>query len=225
MFNNNNKLTYDGEINLILGPMFSSKTSELIRRYKRHKLAGKKCLMVKYSKDNRYDNSAVVSHDNIKVTATPCEYLFEIDDIVQDYKVICIDEIQFYKDGHILCDVWAQQGKIVECSGLNGTFNRTPWPVVSKLLALANNIIFMKAVCEETSRDAIYSQINITVKAGQTEVIGGADKYSPVDRQTYFKNKNYFNDDMFKELTEILTQSNKFTNIITRDKVEINNSK
>jgi thymidine kinase len=57
--------------------------------------------MIKYKNDNRYDSEMVVTHDNIKANAFVCEYLYEADDIIKDYTVICIDEVQFYKDANI----------------------------------------------------------------------------------------------------------------------------
>ena len=99
-----NELYYTGQINLILGSMFSGKTSELVRRYNRHTIGGRKCLMIKFKRDTRYDDEAVVTHDKIKIKAFVCEYLYEADDEVVNYDVICIDELQFYKDAHIMCD-------------------------------------------------------------------------------------------------------------------------
>ena len=178
--------TYSGSINLILGPMFSSKTSELIRQYKRNILGGKKCIMIKYANDTRYSKNEVITHDGISVTAFNCKKLEEVDKIVFDYDVICIDEIQFYSDGDIYCDKWANMGKNVYACGLNGTFKRTEFPVISKLLPLVENIIFLKAVCKENGNDAVYSKLNMDITNDNIEIIGGSEKYSAVDRKTFF---------------------------------------
>lgn len=184
-----NNFTYIGKINLIIGPMFSEKTSQLIRRYKRYTIGGKKCLMVKYKGDTRYDNQMVVTHDNNKVEAVLCEYLCEVDELVNDYDVICVDEVQFYKDADILCDKWACQGKIIEACGLNGTFNRTPFDIISKLVPLVDSITYLTAICKETGGDAIFSKLIINDNTGTTEIIGGSDKYISVDRKTYFESQ------------------------------------
>jgi thymidine kinase len=173
--------------------MFSGKTSELIRRYNRYKIGGKKCLMIKYKNDDRYDSEMVVTHDNIKVNAIVCEYLYEADNQIHKYDVICIDEVQFYKDANIFCDKWANDGKIVEACGLNGTFNRTPFPMISLLLPLAEDIVFFKAICRETGEDAVYSKLNMDLDSSNennTEIIGGSEKYDSVDRKTFFENKS-----------------------------------
>ena len=204
------KLEYNGSFNLILGNMWSGKTSELIRRYNRHAIGGRNCLMIKYKGDIRYDSEMVVTHDGIKIQAKVCRYLYEVDKYVKEYDVICIDEVQFYKDAHIFVDKWANMGKIVEACGLNGTFNRTEFPIISKLLAITENITFVKAVCKETGNDAVYSNINMVVDKNTTEIIGGCEKYTAVDRKTYFKNKEFYTFDMIKEYIKIYADSIEF---------------
>ena len=68
--------------------------------------------------------------------------LEQVDNIIQDYDVVCIDEVQFYPDSSIFCDKWANQGKIVEASGLNGDFKRQPFEQISKLIPLADKNSF-----------------------------------------------------------------------------------
>lgn len=200
-------MLYRGKINLILGPMFSGKTSTLISRYNRYTIGGKKCLMVKYKHDTRYDNKSIVTHDNIKLDAIVCEYLYEIDHLVKNYDVICIDEIQFYKDAHIFCDKWANNNLIIEACGLNGTFERKPFDIISKLLPLVENITYLTAICRETGNEATYSYRKTSET--QEEVIGGSDKYSAVDRQTYFKNNRDYIYSQFRDFINLYSQTNK----------------
>jgi thymidine kinase len=198
-----NNLEFNGSINLILGNMFSGKTSELIRRYRRHKISGKSCIIIKYKFDTRYDDSMIVSHDNIKVDAVACINLIEVDEIIKKYDVICIDEVQFYKDAHIFCDKWANQGKIIEASGLSGTFNRTPFEVISKLVAKAETCIMLNAILAGTNNNAPFTKLIVDNKDGGTELIGGADKYTPVDRKTFFDNNSEkYCDILLKEMVE-----------------------
>ena len=118
-----------GKIRLIIGPMFSGKTSELINRYRKHTIAGKKCLLVKYKKDTRYSNDHIVTHDGTNIKAVACLKLSEIDNIINDFDVICVDEIQFYEDGDEYCDKWANEpyNKKIEVCGLNGDYERKPF--------------------------------------------------------------------------------------------------
>jgi len=177
-----------GSLRVITGCMFSGKSSELLRRYTRHQIGGKKCLLVKPKKDNRFSENSVVTHDNKKVKCIVLSKLKELNDEIKNYDVICIDEIQFFEDADYVCDRWAFEGKIIEVSGLNGTFNRTPWEVMSKLFALADDIVFMKAVCKKTGNDAVFSYLSNKHDENKENepqiVIGGRDKYEAVDRTT-----------------------------------------
>jgi thymidine kinase len=180
-----------GKLNLILGCMFSSKTSSLINRYNRYTIGGKRCLLIKHSSDTRYDDNhdhTVCTHDGVKLKAISCTNLYQVDNMVTTdmYDVVCVDEIQFYKDAHIYCDKWVNEGLIVEVCGLTGTFERKPFEIISKLIPMANNITFLSAVCKNTGEDANYSK-RISEDVGDV-VVGGADKYSATDRKTYFEN-------------------------------------
>ena len=68
-------------INLIIGPMFSGKSTELIRRFNRYTIGGKKCLLVKYERDTRYNNSCIVTHDKVMIKAYVCKHLIEFKSI------------------------------------------------------------------------------------------------------------------------------------------------
>lgn len=173
-----------GRINVILGCMFSGKTTELLRRKTRYELGGKKCIVIKYKGDTRYGSTDVETHSGIKTPATSCNMLCEVDDLVKGYDVVCVDEIQFYEDGDVMCDKWANRGQCVEVSGLNGTFDRKEFPIISKLIPLAESIIKLSAICIETGNDADFSKR--TSDSKELVVIGGSDVYKAVDRESYF---------------------------------------
>lgn len=174
--------TFNGKINLIMGPMYSGKTSTLLNRYRRYILGGKTCILIKYEGDNRYEEDMVVTHDKIKYDAIKCMYLCDVDNIVQQYDVICIDEIQFYKDAYIFCDKWANNGKIVEVCGLNGTFDRKPFDMISKLIPLCEDITYQTAICKKNGNNAVYSKRQSN---NDSEVLIG-NMYDAVDRKTYY---------------------------------------
>lgn len=180
MANNN------GSITLILGPMFSGKTTSLLDICERNIIAGKKCIIIKHKIDNRHIG-CVETHSGIiyKYKILETAELKNINDIVQDYDVIGIDEIQFFNDAPHYCDLWANNGKYVVCSGLNGTYERKEFKVISELIPLSENIIHKTAVCRETGNNASFSY----KMSNNTNIIeiGGNDKYEAVDRQTYFK--------------------------------------
>jgi thymidine kinase len=176
-------------LNLIIGPMFSGKSTELLRRYRRYKLAGKKCLLVKHVSDTRYSDgtdSMIITHDNIKYSAIKCSQLEELVNIVENqllqyYDVILIDEIQFYSDAH-LCDKWANLVTVEAC-GLSGDFERKPFEQISNLIPKADNITFLTAICKLSGQEAPFTKRTSNEKT--KIVIGGADCYQAVSRDIY----------------------------------------
>lgn len=172
-----------GELRLILGPMFSGKTTELISRYSRYIIARKKCIMVKYANDTRYSIDNVVTHDGVKVSAVACQSLLSLE-LPADLQAICIDEIQFYPDAREFCASMIERGINVVCAGLNGTYHRTEFSVVSLLLPLATDIIFCKGICDCCrSENACYSMRTSNETADV--VIGGSDKYKAVCKDCF----------------------------------------
>ena len=88
-----------GEIQLIIGPMFSGKSTELLRRLRRCQFAMLRCLMIKYANDDRYDSDMFSTHDGTKVKAAKCQKLEQIEAVTAEYDVIGIDEGQFVSLG------------------------------------------------------------------------------------------------------------------------------
>jgi thymidine kinase len=175
-----------GKINLIIGPMFSGKSTLLLNRYRRYKIAGKNCLLIKYAKDDRYESteSMIVTHDKLSYRAVACIRLADLDQYINNFDVICIDEIQFYPDAAEYCDMWANRAKIIEACGLSGDYRRKPFNQISLLIPIADEIEHVKAVCRESGLDAPFSK-RISAEEEQ-EVIGGEDKYMAVSRDIFF---------------------------------------
>jgi len=176
-----------GKIHLILGPMFSGKSTTLLTRYRRYRIAGKNCLLIKYAGDNRYfaNEEQLVTHDLISYKAVSCRRLADMSETVRNYDVVCIDEVQFYPDAAETCDAWANSGIIVEACGLNGDFKRRPFEQISRLIPLCESINHICAVCKVTGEDAPFSK-RLSNEEEQ-EVVGGADKYTSVSRAVYFQ--------------------------------------
>jgi len=172
----------NGKINLILGPMYSGKSSELLRRYRRYIIANKKCLLVKYSKDNRYSTNQIITHDAVSYTAYNCSELSEINNM-QQYDVICIDEIQFFENAAIYCNKWASEGLIIETCGLNGDFNRKPFATISNLIPLVDNIMYISAIDKNSGNEAPFT-VRL-INSNEQILIGGKNIYDVMDRQNY----------------------------------------
>lgn len=173
-----------GKIEVIIGPMFSSKSSTLLARIRRHEIAGRSCIVIKYIKDTRYDEKHLTTHDLIKHPALPADDLSELDNVVAEYDCIGIDEGQFFKNLAASCDKWANNGKIVIVSGLDSTFARKPFGEMPALMAIAEKIDKLSAVCQTCGQDAAYSKRK--VESEEVELIGGADKYVASCRKCYF---------------------------------------
>ncbi|NWU98401.1 KITH protein, partial [Upupa epops] len=173
-----------GQIQVIFGPMFSGKSTELMRRVRRFQLAQYRCLLVKYAKDTRYGTSGVSTHDRSTMEALPARALKDVSQEALASAVIGIDEGQFFPDIVEFCETMANAGKTVIVAALDGTFQRKAFGNILNLVPLAESVVKLNAVCMECYREASY-----TKRLGEereVEVIGGADKYHSVCRACYF---------------------------------------
>ena len=174
-----------GKIHLIIGPMYAGKTTELVRLMKRATIANRKCLVIKFDKDVRYDETKLVTHDLIAVNATVSlgnnlrQTLNNVENLTS-YNCIFVDEIQFYEDGAETCDQLANEGFEVIVSGLQGDFQRKKFGCIPDLIPIADRITHLTAIDKETGEEAPFTY-RLTSETEQ-EVIGGNDKYIAVDR-------------------------------------------
>lgn len=164
-----------GHIEVIFGPMFSGKTTELIRRLKRYQVADHKCLIVKYARDIRYSTAAVATHDNQTIDAVSQTKLSALKIEASIYSVIGIDEGQFFPDTVLFAEEMANQGKIVIIAALDGTYQRLGFGDILNLIPLAESVLKLTAVCMMCFEDASYTKR--TGSETELEVIGGTDKY------------------------------------------------
>lgn len=173
-----------GSIHLIFGPMFSGKTTELLRRVERYEVANRKCLVIKHKIDNRYSSDHVVAHNGRKTDAKACSALHLLD--YSSYDVIAIDEGQFFGDSIVpFCESAANNGKIVIVAALDGTYQRKPFGKVLELVPLAESVVKLNSVCMKCYADAAFTQ-RLGSQEGDID-IGGAEKYSAACRSCYFK--------------------------------------
>merc|ERR1719336_3314679 len=179
-----------GQIQVIFGPMFSGKSTELIRRLQRFQIARYNVLIVKYANDNRYtDDAAIATHDKkmLKaVNATKLEDLRSKFNIVDDYDVIGIDEGQFFPDIVEFSEAMANLGKTVIVAALDGTYQRKGFSNILELVPLAEHVIKLTAVCMICFEDGSFTKRMTEDK--EVEVIGGADKYMATCRRCYTTN-------------------------------------
>lgn len=182
-----------GKIILITGCMFSAKSESLITCAKKYTLSRKKIVLIKYALDTRYDESPytphICSHNRNSIQATFSGQTlqpFDEKPEIKDAQVVLIDEIQFFSDAPRYCDKWANEGKIVVVAGLNGTYQREEFPVISKLIPMTEEFIILSAVCSLCGENAYFSKR--IVENDKTELIGGAESYQPRCRECFSKN-------------------------------------
>jgi thymidine kinase len=96
--------SFKGSLEMIIGPMFAGKSTELLRRVQKHAISGKSCLYVKYAADTRYDTTCISTHDQLKREAHQVSKMSELGDIWMNYDVIGIDEGQFFPDIVDFCE-------------------------------------------------------------------------------------------------------------------------
>lgn len=174
----------DGEIQLILGPMFSGKSTELLRRIRRYTIAKRNCVVIKYSKDTRYSDTKVSTHDRQYWDAVQSgECLRDIEENIDQFDVIGIDEGQFFKDIIPFAEEMANRGKLVIVAALDGTFQRKEFGSILQLVPLSEHVTKLSAVCVYCQRDAPFT-MRISEET-EVELIGGSDKYVAVCRSCY----------------------------------------
>lgn len=173
-----------GWIEVVCGSMFSGKTEELIRRVKRAKIANQKVLIFKPKRDIRYGTDVVVSHDENKYESIPVESSLEILQHIGDANVIGIDEAQFFDaDLPAVCQKIAIRGSRVIIAGLDMDFRGVPFGPMPNLLAVAEYITKVHAICPHCGNLATHSYR--LSQETETVVLGEKDKYEPRCRVCY----------------------------------------
>ena len=175
-----------GWIEVICGSMFSGKTEELIRRLKRARIANLNVEIYKPAVDKRYDEQKIVSHDENMTASTPVDNSIAILDLVKDADVVGIDEAQFF-DEHIteVCEKLALKGIRVIVAGLDMDYQGKPFGEMPNLLAIADYITKLHAICVQCGNIANYS-FRKSQQADQL-VLGEKDLYEPRCRTCYYQ--------------------------------------
>jgi len=175
-----------GTIEVVAGSMFSGKTEELIRRLKRAKIAKLKVEIFKPAIDTRYSVAEVVSHDENSILSTPVENSGNIMLLAGDVDVIGIDEAQFFDNGLIdVCTALADMGIRVIVAGLDMDFKGKPFGPIPGLMAVADYITKVHAICMQCGDVAQFS--HRLSKADKLVLLGEKDEYEPLCRSCFIK--------------------------------------
>ncbi|MEN8858707.1 MAG: thymidine kinase [Flavobacteriaceae bacterium] len=175
-----------GWIEVICGSMFSGKTEELIRRLKRAQFAKQRVEIFKPAVDTRYNNEMVVSHDANEIRSTPVPVASNIRLMVNDVDVVGIDEAQFFDDEIVaVCNDLANQGIRVIVAGLDMDFKGNPFGPMPALMATAEYVTKVHAVCTRTGNLAHYSFRK--AKSDDIVFLGETQEYEPLSRAAFYK--------------------------------------
>jgi thymidine kinase len=173
-----------GSIEVITGSMFSGKTEELIRRLRRAQFAGQKVEIFKPSLDKRYSETRVVSHDDKSIISTPVDNASAILLLAGDVEVVGIDEAQFFDDSIIeVCNALADNGVRIVIAGLDMDFMGKPFGPVPALLAVAEYVTKVHAICMRCGNLAQYSFRKS--EDSQVVLLGEKNFYEPLCRNCY----------------------------------------
>lgn len=173
-----------GWIEVICGGMFSGKTEELIRRAKRAYIAGQQVVVVKPAIDSRYSTNEVVSHNQSTLPGICVNTADQIILLTSSAKVVCIDEAQFFDDRIVdVVNTLANDGKRVILAGLDMDFEGRPFEPMPQLLAIAEYVTKLHAICSESGIMAHYSQRVVENK--DQVLVGEKDAYEPRARHCF----------------------------------------
>ncbi|MEG1499108.1 MAG: thymidine kinase [Bacteroidales bacterium] len=175
-----------GWIEVICGSMFSGKTEELIRRLNRAKFARQRVEVFKPSIDIRYDEQQVVSHDAKSLNSIPVQTASGILLYMNDAQVVGIDEAQFFGEDLVeVCTKLAEMGIRVIVAGLDTNFKGEPFGPMPFLMAVAESVTKVHAICIKCGNPAQFSHRFISTQ--KLVVLGETDSYEPLCRSCYYK--------------------------------------
>lgn len=179
-----------GFLEIILGPMFSGKTTRLIEIYNKYNRSSKKICVINYSLDTRYHNEMLSTHDKVMI---PCIFsatiheLFTSDNI-KDADIVLINEGQFFEDIYesVIELVEKKKKKVFVC-GLDGDFQRNKFGKLLDLIPICDNVVKLHSSCNQCDNEAIFSY-RITEETKQVDI--GSTNYIPLCRNCYNNTKN-----------------------------------
>ena len=181
-----------GKLELIIGPMFSGKSTELIRRINLLKVINKKVLVVKPSIDIRYNTDKLTTHNYESTDCVVLENLSSINNEINNYDVVVIDEGQFFKDLKKTVSIWVDNYNInVIVGGLDGDYERKPIGQILELIPMAESCVKLCSYCNMCS-NGIEGPFSLRlIKSNDQILIGGVETYIPVCRFHYLESNNF----------------------------------
>ena len=181
---------YSGYLEIILGPMFSGKTTQLIQHYKKNTYIGKTVCVINYSDDTRYHDAMLSTHDKIMIPCIFSKKLGDVDDqLVSAADVIIINEGQFFDDlFEFVIEMVEGKNKSVYVCGLDGDFKRNRFGKMLDLIPYCNTVTKLNSLCS-ICKDGTPGIFSHRITKETSQVVIGSDNYQPLCRECY-KNQN-----------------------------------
>ena len=185
-----------GSLKMIIGPMFSGKSTELLHQANTYRAIGKKVLLVNHAFDKRYKEEAVVTtHDLQSASEEECVSVLKLEDLIiqhanelNTHDVVCVEELQFFEDAHQwICHLVNVMNKTVIVAGLISDYRANVFGEVQKLIAQADDIVHLKALCSvcNNGTPAVFTQ-RISPHKNQV-AIGASEMYRAVCRKHFYE--------------------------------------
>lgn len=180
-----------GSITVVCGSMYAGKSEELIRRARRALYARRKVQVFKHSIDDRYESEMVVTHMGVKHSAVSVANVEELEEAIEeDTETVCIEEVQFFDEKIVgLATMLADSGVEVVLAGLDQDFRRRPFGPMPTLLALADEVVKLRAICMKCGRTASHTYRSIDGRPAHKDdpvvLIGANESYEARCRNCY----------------------------------------
>jgi thymidine kinase len=188
-----------GYLELIIGPMFSGKTSRLVEIYKQCQFCNISVVVINYNIDNRYDDELLITHDKVKIPCVKTEKLTDVwaNDVLFEDKfniktceVILINEGQFFEDLLEVVIDMLQKGKKIYVCGLDGDFERKKFGSILDLIPICDKVHKLSSLCS-ICKDGTHGIFSLRLTQQKEQTVIGSDNYIPVCRKCYNTNSNY----------------------------------
>jgi len=177
--------SYLATLNLIIGPMFSGKTTELLRIAKRLQSINLKVLLLNYFEDTRYSSSEMSTHVKYGL---PCTFVKDLGTINYDnYDIICINEAQFFENLVIFCKGALEKNKTIYVCGLDGDYKQKRFGEILDLIPLSDSITKLHAFCT-ICKDGTHAHFTKRITNNNEQKLIGSNEYIPVCRKHLIKN-------------------------------------
>jgi thymidine kinase len=178
-------MSQQGYLEIILGPMFSGKTTRLVQHYKKYSYIGRNVAVINYADDTRYHDSLLSTHDKIMIPCIFARTILSVKDVISKADVVLINEGQFFEDIYEeVLEMVEIQNKAVYICGLDGDFKRNKFGRLLDLLPYCDKLTKLSSLCAQCKNGTpgIFSH-RITNETSQ--VVIGSDNYMPLCRLCY----------------------------------------